>query len=150
MSLINSFETNLLKLIFQNIGLANLGDATGLLPSTGAGNIYVSLHTANPDEGAADQNDSEMTYSGYNRQAAVRSASGWTVTDTAGTNVADNAAEINMGENAGGSETSTHFGLGFASGTGATTLYMTGVAALAVSTAVNPQFAIGALDVSLD
>lgn len=145
MSLINSFETDLLELIFQNTALANVGDASGLQPSAAPGNIYVSLHTADPGEAAADQSVSEMTYTGYARRTAVRSASGWTVTN----NVADNAAAIQMGENTSGSQTSTNFGLGFAV-SGATTLYMVGTASLVVSVGVNPEFAIGALDVSLD
>ena len=148
MSLVNTFESNLLKLLFQNIGLANVGDATGLVPSTGAGNIYVSLHTADPGEAAANQGVSEMTYTGYARQAAVRSASGWTVSGTAPT-VADNAAAIQMGENTGSSQTATDFGLGYAV-SGATAIYMKGTADLVVGVAVNPEFAIGALDVQLD
>jgi len=148
MSLINTFEASLLKLIFQNIGLADVGDATGLVPSTGAGNIYVSLHTVDPGDAAAAQDDDEATYTGYARQTAVRSASGWTVAGTAPT-VCDNAAEINMGENTGSSQTVTDFGLGFAV-SGTTTMYMKGTADLVVGVAVNPQFAIGALDVSLD
>jgi hypothetical protein len=145
MSLVNSFETSLLGHIFQNLALPNVGDATGLPASAGAGNIYVSLHTADPGEAAANQGVSEMTYTGYGRKTGVRSSSGWTVSG----NTVDNAALISMGENTGSSQTSTHFGLGFAS-TGTTALYMTGTAALVVGANVNPQFAIGALDVSLD
>jgi len=145
MSLINSFETSLLNLIFVNLDLADVGDAAGLQNSAAAGNIYVSLHTADPGEAAADQSASEMTYTGYARRAAVRSAGGWTVTG----NVADNAAAIQMGENTGSPQTSTDFGLGFAV-SGATTLYMVGTADLVVSVGVDPEFAIGALDVSLD
>jgi len=148
MSLVNTFESNLLKLIFQNIGLADVGDATGLLPAGAAGNIYVALHTADPGEAAANQAVNEMSYTGYGRKAAVRSASGWTVSGTAPT-VADNAAAIQMGENTGSSQTSTDFSLGFAI-SGSTTIYMKGAAALVVVVAVNPEFAIGALDVSLD
>ena len=145
MSLINSFETDLLEHIFQNLAIADVGDAAGLPVSVGAGSIYISLHTADPGEAAASQSVSECIYTGYARQAAARSAGGWTVTG----NVADNAAAEQMGENTGSSETSTNFGLGFAV-SGATTLYMVGTAALVISPAVNPEFAIGALDVSLD
>jgi hypothetical protein len=113
-----------------------------------AGDIFVSLHTADPGEAAADQSVSEMTYTGYARQSAVRSASGWAVAGIAPT-IADNVLAIQMGENTGSSETSTDFGLGFAV-SGATTLYMTGAAALVVAVGVNPEFAIGALDVQLD
>lgn len=145
MSLVNTFETDLLELIFQNIALTNVGDAGGLQPSSGAGNIYVSLHSADPGEAAANQSVNELSYTGYARQAAVRSASGWTVTG----DTVDNAAEINMGENTSALQTSTNYGLGFAV-SGATTIYIVGTASLAVSVGVNPQFAIGALDVQLD
>lgn len=148
MSLVDSFESNLLKLLFQNIALASVGDVAGVLPSAAPGNIYVALHTADPLDAMANQGVSEMTYTGYARQAAVRSAAGWAVTVST-TNVADNAALIQMGLNTSTSETATDFSLGFAV-SGATVVYMIGTADLVVSNNVNPEFAIGALDVSLD
>ena len=41
-------RTDLLELIFQNIACANIGDAAGLLASAVPGNMWISLHTANP------------------------------------------------------------------------------------------------------
>ena len=150
MSLVDTFEDALLKLIFQNIALVNVGDAGGLLPSAAPGNIYVALHTADAGEAAASQSISEMSYTGYDRKPAVRSASGWTVAASAPTYTADNAAAIQMGENTGTSQTATDFSLGFATGVGsATAIYMKGAAALVVAPNVNPEFAIGALDVTL-
>lgn len=148
MSLTNTFEDALLSLIFNNDALANLGSAAGLQPSTGPGDIYVSLHSADPGEAAADQSVNELGYTSYARQTAIRSSAGWLISGTAPT-VADNVVAIQMQENTGSSETSTHFGLGFAV-SGTTDLYMTGVAALVVAVGVNPEFAIGALDVQLD
>lgn len=145
MSLINSFETSLLQLIFLNTALGDLGSIAGLQPASAAGTIYISLHTADPTEAAASQSVSEMTYTGYARSGALRDGTGWVVTG----NVADNFAAEQMGENTGSSETSTHFMLGFAS-SGATTAYMIGTASLVVSVGVDPEFAAGALDVSLD
>ena len=43
-----AFLADLLELIFQNITCANVGDAAGLLPSAGAGNMWISLHTGDP------------------------------------------------------------------------------------------------------
>ena len=40
---------DLLKLIFQNLDAANIGDATGLRGSTVAGNMWIALHTADPE-----------------------------------------------------------------------------------------------------
>lgn len=147
MSLINSFENDLLLLLFNNTTIANVGDAGGLLKSVGDGDMFISLHTADPGETAADQDASQTTYTGYARQAAPRTSGGWTVSGTAPT-VAENAALEQFGENSGGSVTITDFGLGFAV-SGAGKLYMIGAAALVVSTGVNPQFAINALDVEL-
>ena len=145
MSLVNSFETDLLLYLFNNTILANFGDGTGI-PATGApGDMFISLHTADPGEAAANQGVSEMTYTGYSRQAAPRTSSGWTISG----DVADNAAVEQLGENTSGSQTSTECGLGFA-GSGTTDLYMIGPAALVISVGVNPEFAIGALDASLD
>lgn len=145
MSLINSFETELLQYLFNNTGLADFGDAAGIPPTVGAGDMHISLHTADPGEAAANQSVNEMTYTGYGRSAAPRSAGGWTISG----NIADNAAVEQLGENSSASQTSTDCGLGFAT-SGATDLYMIGAAALVVSTGVNPEFAIGALDASLD
>lgn len=72
-----TFLQNVLKLYFQNVDHANVGDASGLQNSAGAGNIYVSLHTADPAGG--DQTTSEATYTGYARVAVARGAGTWTV-----------------------------------------------------------------------
>lgn len=110
MNLSNTAETNLLKLLFTNIAWANIGDAGGLLPSAGAGSLYISLHTADPGE-AGDQTTNEATYTGYVRIAVARSVGGWTVTN----NQAVNAALIQFAACTGGANTITHFGIGRAS-----------------------------------
>ena len=79
MSKSNDFETGLLNLIFNNTGLALVGDATGLRGSTSAGNLYLTLHTADPGE-TGTAITSETASTGYARQAVVRSASGFTIT----------------------------------------------------------------------
>lgn len=75
----NTFENELLLLIFNNTAIAGIGDASGLQPSAAPGNLYVSLHTADPGE-TGDATTSETAYTGYARQAVARSGSGWTVT----------------------------------------------------------------------
>ena len=57
----NTFENDLLLLVFNNTNAANIGDATGLRGSSTAGSLYVSLHTADPGE-AGDQTTDEITY----------------------------------------------------------------------------------------
>jgi hypothetical protein len=144
MSLNSAFESALLSHIFQNAAIANVGDAAGLPAASAAGSVFVSLHSQDPGKAAANQSVDELTYTGYGRKPGARSAGGWTVL---GGNLS-NAAVITMGKNTGASQTSTHFGLGFAT-SGATTLYLIGTAALVIGTNVNPSFAIGELDVDI-
>lgn len=76
MSKTNVWENGVLDLVFLNIPFTLLGDAAGLLGSGAAGSLYISLHTANPDEGG-DQTTNECAYPGYNRIAVPRSALGF-------------------------------------------------------------------------
>lgn len=147
MSALNFFENGLLDLIFTNVAVANVGDASGLQPSATAGSFYASLQTANPAETVTSQATSEAAYTGYTRQAIARSTSGWTVAS----GVCDNDAAITFGQSSTGPESETHFGLGSAS-SGAGNLFMTGAlaATLVVNNGINPQFAAGDLDVSVD
>ena len=146
MSLSNSFETSLLNHIFNNAAIANIGDASGLPASATAGNLYVSLHTADPGE-AGTQSTSEATYTGYARVAVARSAGGWTVS---GANSV-NAGVINFPAATAGSNTLTHFGIG-TSASGAGTLLLSGslTASLSVSAGITPSFAAGQLTVTAD
>lgn len=146
MSATNALETALLQHIFNNSDIANIGDATGLRGSSAAGNLYISLHTADPDE-AGDQTTSEATYTSYARVAVARSAGGFTVSG----NNASNTAAVTFPACTGGSNTLTHFGIGTAS-SGAGNLLFKGAlnASLAVSNGITPSFDIGELDVSGD
>ncbi len=148
MSATNAFETSLLQHIFQNAAIANIGDATGLPASATAGSLHVSLHTADPGEAGA-QNTSEVSYTGYARQAVVRSASGWTVS---GNNVS-NAAAVAFGPCTAGSATITHFGVGTAA-SGAGNLLFKGAltASISITTSSNATqtFPIGELKVDVD
>jgi hypothetical protein len=78
MSKSNTFENDLLKLVFTNTDITNVGDAGGIRGSVSAGNLWFSLHTSDPGEaGTAITN--ETAYTGYARVAAARGA-GFTVT----------------------------------------------------------------------
>lgn len=147
MSAQDFFEDDNLEHLFINLALPNVGDAAGLQPSAGAGSFFTSLLTALPAESVSDQTVNEATYVPYARIGVARSAAGWTV--AAG--VADNDSPITYAQATSGSDTLTHFGLGFAvSGVGF--LDMVGVlaTALAVSVGITPEFASGDLDVSFD
>lgn len=142
----NDLETSVLNLYFANSNDSNVGDATGVRGSSTAGNLYISLHTADPGE-AGSQTTSEASYTSYARVAVVRSGSGWTVSG----NQVSNAAAINFPAATGGSNTITHFGIGTAS-SGAGRLLWSGAlsASLGVSNGITPSFAIGALVVTND
>lgn len=147
MSKSNTWENDLLLLLFNNIDAALIGDADGLQASAVAGNLYISLHTDDPGEAGA-QNTNETTYSDYARQAVVRSAAGWTVSG----NSVVNAALIQFPTCGAIGATLTHFGIGCSSGTGAGKLLYSGELSdsLAVSSGIQPQFAIGELEVTED
>lgn len=142
----NTFETDLLSLILNNVNCALVGDATGLRGSTTAGSLYVSLHTADVGE-AGTQTTNEATYTSYARVAVSRSGSSWTV--TSGT--ATNAAAIQFPAATGGSNTITHFAVGTDISGAGKVLYkgaLTG--SLAVSSGITPQFSSGQLSISED
>lgn len=73
MSKSNTFEQEMLSLIFNNTAIANIGDVAGLQPSATTGSVYFSLHTADPGE-AGDQTTSETAYTGYVRKAVARTS----------------------------------------------------------------------------
>lgn len=139
----NTFENDLMLLVFNATAIANLADNAGTSPLT---NLYVSLHTADPGE-AGNQSTSEATYGSYARVAVARSGSGWTVTN----NQAVNAALVQFPQCTSGTNTITHVGVGTAASSTGKLLYK-GVlsASLAVSSGIQPQFSGGSLTVSED
>jgi hypothetical protein len=107
----NTFENDLLRLIFNATAIANLADNAAASPLT---NLQVSLHTGDPGEGG-DQTTSEIAYTSYARVAVARTTGGWTVT----ANSVSPVAAINFPAGTGGSGTATHWAVGTAaSGTG--------------------------------
>lgn len=112
MSMTDTFENDLLKLIFNATAIANIADNAVSAPIT---DIYASLHTANPGE-TGNQSTSEISYTGYARIAVARTSGGWTVT----ANSVSPLANIEFGEmTAGAGGTATYVGFGTASaGTG--------------------------------
>lgn len=118
MSKTNACETGLLELLFKNTDFALIGDAAGLQNSATAGNLYFSLHTADPGE-AGDQTTNEIAYTSYARVPVARSGAGFTVTG----NSVSPAAAVEFPAGTGGSGTATHFGLGTASSGAGVLLY---------------------------
>lgn len=146
MSKSNTFENDLLLLVFNNTDIAGIGDAGGLQNSATAGSLYVSLHTADPGE-AGDQTTNETAYTNYARVAVARSGAGWTVTG----NAVANAALVQFAQCGVTGATLTHFGVGTDSSGAGKLLYSGALSAsLAVSSGIQPQFAAGDLDITED
>lgn len=114
----NTFENEVLALIFNATAIADLAENDATSPLT---QLHVALHTADPGEAGA-QNASEANYTGYARVAVNRNSGGWTVS---GNNVS-NAGAVTFGACTAGSNTITHFSVGVAS-SGATKILYKGV-----------------------
>lgn len=137
MSKSNAFETAFLQKVFQNTEFS----------WNGVGNLYVSLHTADPGEAGA-QNTSETTYLNYTRVAVSRDSSGWTVS----ANTVTNFANVTFPEcGVGAPQTVTHFGVGSAS-SGAGNLFYSGAltTSLQISQSITPSFPASQLAISED
>lgn len=146
MSKSNTFENDLLLLIFNNTDIADIGDAGGLQNSATAGSLYVALHTGDPGEGGT-ATTSESAYGSYARVAVARTAGGWTVSG----NTASNTALVQFPECSSGSETITHVSITTASSGASKILYSGALtASRAISTGIQPQFSAAALTVTED
>lgn len=139
----DTWENDLLKLLFNATAIANIADNAASAPLT---NLYVALHTADPGE-AGSQTTSEATYTSYARQPVARTSGGWTVA----TNTVTNVAGVVFPEATGGTNTITHFSIGTAVSGAGKILYSGALtASLAVSNGIQPQFAAGDIDISED
>jgi hypothetical protein len=128
----DTFEADLLKLIFQAVAIANVADNAATSPLT---SLYVSLHTADPGE-AGSQTTSEATYTGYARVAVARTSGGWAIT---GSSISP-AATISFPAATGGANTVTYLGVGTAiSGAGKLLYSGTVTPNISVSAGVTPQ-----------
>lgn len=145
MSMTTIAGENLLQLLFTNVDWPDIGDSAGLQNSATAGSFYISLHTANPNVGG-NQTTSEISYTGYAREAVARSGAGFTVSGLTCTN----AADITFGVCAAGSGTATFVGLGTDfSGAGNLIAWATVTSpalGLAISAGITPRIAAGSLD----
>lgn len=128
----NTFENDLVGLIFNATAIANIADNAASSPLT---NLVVSLHTGDPGE-AGGQNTNEANYTSYTRVNVARSTAGWTVTANSVSPVAD----ITFPEATGGGSTVTHFAVG-TSTSGAGKLLYSGTVSpnITVSSGVTPR-----------
>lgn len=144
-AMVDDFENKLLLLLFNNTGIANIGDATGLPGSSGAGSSQLSLHTSALTDSSANLTTNEVAYTGYARPTQARSSAGWTVSG----DTVSNAALVQFGEmSAGGPDTVVHLGIGLLATGDVIRLHADLNADLVINNGINPQFAIGALDIT--
>lgn len=135
----DTFENDLLKMIFNATPIANLADNAAASPLT---TLFVALHTADPGDTGV-QNTSEATYTGYARVSVARTSGGWTVSGTAPSQ-AQNAAAITFGACTAGSNVITHASVGVASSGATKILYVAPLtASLSVSAGITPSFDTG-------
>lgn len=128
----NTFENDLLKLIFNATAIANIADNAASSPLT---DIRWSLHTADPGE-AGDQTTNEAAYTSYARVLVARTSGGHTVTN----NSMSPTANVDFPAATGGSETETHFAVGTATSGAGKILYSGTVTPnIAVSNGVTPR-----------
>lgn len=132
MSKSNTFENDLLKLIFNAVTIANIAINATSSPLTV---LWVALHTADPGE-AGSQNTTEATYTSYARTSVARTTTGWTIT----ANSVSPTANIDFPAATGGTNTITHASIGTAS-TGAGKILYSGAVApnISVSSGVTPR-----------
>lgn len=128
----DTFENDVLKLIFQATAIANVADNAASSPLT---NLYLGLHTADPgDSGNCTTN--ETSYTSYARVAVARSGSGFTVTG----NSVSPAANVDFPAATGGTATITHWSVCTASSGTGKLLYAGAVTPnISVSTGVTPR-----------
>lgn len=142
------FENQLLALIFNNANLGGIGDSTGLRGASAAGQLYISLHTANPGEGG-NQSTSEAGYAGYSRVGVARTAAGWEVTD----NAVSNVETVQFPAATSGSSTITHVGIGTAATGAGKLLYRLALqnpSSISVTQGVAPKFDPDAITITVD
>lgn len=134
MSMSNTTENATLKMHLQ-----------GTDPSYRAGATqYLALFTSDPGETASLA--AEANYTGYARVALTK-ASAWTDGGSSFTN----AAMVQFGQCTAGSSTCTHFAVVDTSSGGVTQMISgTLTPTLAVTAGIQPQFAIGDLEIQAD
>lgn len=124
----DTFENDLLKLIFNATPIANIADNATSSPLA---NLFIALHTADPGETGV-QNTSECAYTGYARKSVARTSGGFTVTGSSVSPVSDQ----DFGEcTASAGSPATHWSVGVAS-SGATKILYSGAISPNVTIAV--------------
>ena len=146
MSASNTFETDLLNLIFQK----TLPSYLGTLSGTGDTNFYLALFTQDPTEAGTLTN--ECTYGSYARVAVARTSGGWTVSSPGGVGTASNTALVQFVKSTSTSSDATYVGLmsGGTPGAGTLLASLQLTTPTPTTTGIQPQFDAGTLTFTLD
>jgi len=104
MGIHDTFENDLMKLIFNATAIANIADNAATSPLT---NLFISLMTGAAPADAATADASEVTYTSYNRSTTARTSGGFTVT----ANSVSPVANIDFVTGTGGAGTVTYCAL---------------------------------------
>jgi len=132
----NTFENDLLALIFNGTAIADLAENDSSSPAT---QLHLSLHTADPGEAGA-QNTSECAYTGYARAAVNRNSGGFTVSG----NQVTLTSNVDFPAATGGTETATHFAIGTAASGAGKILYKGAITPnISISNGVTPRLGTG-------
>lgn len=126
MSKSDTFENDLLKMIFNATPIGNMADNAVTAPLTA---LFVALHTADPTD-AGNQSSSEVVYTGYARVSVARTTAGWTVTG----NSVSPAADITFPAGTGGTGVATNWSVGTAA---------TGIGKILYKGAISPTITLG-------
>lgn len=129
----DTFELDILKLIFNATPIANIADNAATSPLT---NLFVALHTADPGE-SGTQATSEVTtgaYPNYARATVARTTGGWTCSGSSPAQAVPFAAITFPASGAGTGATITHASIGVA---------VSGASKILYSGPVTPNIPIG-------
>lgn len=142
MSATNNFEDLLMKHLFINSGVTNVGDAEGLRGSVTAGSFWLALYSTDPGETGAG---TELDYSNYSRVEIPRTDTYFDITGPDATN----KTILNFGQNLGTSQTANNWGLHTAaSGSGNCIFYGDVTIPLVIDTGVIPSVPVGSLKIT--
>lgn len=137
MTLSNTFENDLAKLVFQGTAIVNIADnaATGPLTS-----LYLSLHTGDPGE-AGNQGTSESAYTSYARVAVARTSTGFAVA----ANVVSLVANADFAQATETGVAVTHFSVGVAATATGGKILVSGTVTpnISISDGVTPRLTTG-------
>jgi hypothetical protein len=126
MTIADNTESDILKLYFQAVSIANVADNAGASPVS---TIYVALHTSDPGD-AGTQMTSEASYGAYARIGVPRTPGGWIITG----NSVSPVANITFPAATSGTALVTHWSIGTAL-SGAGNLWWSGTVTPTISVA---------------